>query len=433
MTLTQRALRIHLYGQTAAFLVEQAQSSWLVRFDPAWAEDPERPVLTLRARDWNLRKPRRFERQLPPFLSNLLFERGEMRERVARQYGLDTDDAFGLLLALGQDLSGAIRLDAVDGDTLTDLMDPGPEPAQEAPRAGVGVSDGRVHWSLGGMQPKWSADFTERRTLTVTDEAGGRWILKVPTPAYPQLARAELAAMEWARSLGFEVPRLQVMSTADVEGLPPSLRTQAVEALLVRRFDRLEDRSPVHMEELASVLGLQPGEKYHDPDGVYQTNLVQVCRVFRRLGGDAAFQICFRRILLDLMVGNGDAHLKNWAFLFPDRRTPRIAPAYDVVPTVLYPPFSERDELALPFTSAERGDNSPASTLRCRAVTVDRVREFAAKLSWPREDLVGLAQQTVRNAAATFPDVMIASGLADASIRLLERRWRDLPLVRALL
>jgi serine/threonine-protein kinase HipA len=39
-----------------------------------------------------------------------------------------------------------------------------------------------------------------------------------------------------------------------------------------------------------------------------------------------------------VLIGNGDAHLKNWAFVYPDGRRPALSPVYDVLPTVLYIP-----------------------------------------------------------------------------------------------
>ena len=44
------------------------------------------------------------------------------------------------------------------------------------------------------------------------------------------------------------------------------------------------------------------------------------------------------------MIGNGDAHLKNWSIVYPDGRIPALSPAYDLVPTVLY---IENDDLGL--------------------------------------------------------------------------------------
>ncbi|MEZ6018435.1 MAG: HipA domain-containing protein, partial [Planctomycetota bacterium] len=52
-----------------------------------------------------------------------------------------------------------------------------------------------------------------------------------------------------------------------------------------------------------------------------------------------------RRVAFMIVCGNGDAHLKNWGLVYPDRRHARLGPAYDLVSTVVYPDLDR--ELAL--------------------------------------------------------------------------------------
>ena len=47
---------------------------------------------------------------------------------------------------------------------------------------------------------------------------------------------------------------------------------------------------------------------------------------------------------MHIIIGNGDMHLKNWSFIYPDGKTPQLAPAYDFVSTIFYIP---NDKLAL--------------------------------------------------------------------------------------
>lgn len=54
-------------------------------------------------------------------------------------------------------------------------------------------------------------------------------------------------------------------------------------------------------------------------------------------------------VTLSCIVGNGDAHLKNFGLLYsnPTKRDARLAPAYDIVNTTVYIP---EDVLALDLT-----------------------------------------------------------------------------------
>jgi serine/threonine-protein kinase HipA len=52
--------------------------------------------------------------------------------------------------------------------------------------------------------------------------------------------------------------------------------------------------------------------------------------------GDAGAVEYTRRLVFSALIGNGDMHLKNWSLVYPDQRTPALAPAYDLVSTIPY-------------------------------------------------------------------------------------------------
>lgn len=52
-------------------------------------------------------------------------------------------------------------------------------------------------------------------------------------------------------------------------------------------------------------------------------------------------------------MGDLDAHLKNWTLRYPDGRTPRLSPAYDLVAVAAYPE-SREDKLAFSLSGAQR-------------------------------------------------------------------------------
>jgi serine/threonine-protein kinase HipA len=56
--------------------------------------------------------------------------------------------------------------------------------------------------------------------------------------------------------------------------------------------------------------------------------------------------------------------LKNWSLIYPDRRTPKLSPAYDFVATT---PFIPADRLALSFGGSRS----------IHEVTRDQIRRFA--------------------------------------------------------
>ncbi len=78
-------------------------------------------------------------------------------------------------------------------------------------------------------------------------------------------------------------------------------------------------------------------ERGSQPDGLHDG---------RRAGLEAV-----RRIVADVLLGNGDNHLKNWSFIFPEPGQVRLSPAYDIVPTFLFIPG---DRMALRFVGTHQ-------------------------------------------------------------------------------
>lgn len=397
-------------------------ASYELQFDQSWIDRLHRPVLTIAAQDWRFQVPRLFKRRLPPFLTNLLPERfSALRRRIARSMGLEDIDEMALLEFVGRDLSGALTATATEPATTPHRV------IEDDTQARDEVE--RLRWSsgLGGMQLKFSADRTDRVTIPVAGRRG-RWILKIPELGRPSLPRAELAAMEWARAVGFEVPLLEIVDPREVEGVPADAVQGIEEALLVRRFDRSEDYTPIHMEEMTSVFRIHPEEKYAEHYVAHPGyHLVEVGRKIHRFAGTEATYSFLSRVIFDVLVGNSDGHLKNWAFLYRDPRRASLAPVYDVVPLILY---GQQPRLALHFV----GDSAPrlASSSGChmRSVTRVRVAQFARKVGLDPDVALHRVDELVERATDEFQAVMIASGLAPDAVARIRQHWEQLPLVR---
>ena len=100
-------------------------------FDDAYADDPNRPTLSLSFKDAMgdlIRDQRRTQTRLSPFFSNLLPE-GPLRDYLAERAGVNVVREFYLLWALGRDLPGAVIARGPDGEE--------PGPAHEEDPAAV--------------------------------------------------------------------------------------------------------------------------------------------------------------------------------------------------------------------------------------------------------------------------------------------------------
>jgi serine/threonine-protein kinase HipA len=164
--------------------------------------------------------------------------------------------------------------------------------------------------------------------------------------------------MALARTVGINVPRTELIDIRDIRGLPEDAVTMGGKALAVERFDRAAGGKPIHMEDFAQVFGLYPDDKYR------HRSYANIAAVLWAETGEAGTYEFLRRLVFSVLIGNADMHLKNWSLLYPDRRTPVLSPAYDLVATL---PYIPNDSLALSF-----GGSRSLSE-----ITTDQVRRFA--------------------------------------------------------
>jgi len=274
----------------------------------------------------------------PPWFSNLLPE-GPLRDLIARQAGVSVYREFFLLHHLGDDLPGAVRIVA---DEATPEIAGETRPAtDEHPR------EGDWHFSLAGVQLKFSALRAGRGVTIPVSGIGGDWIVKLPDGRFPGVPENEFATMRWAEASGIRIPEIQLIPVAEVSGLPAEASTIVAgqRALAVRRFDRPSAVKRVHIEDFAQILGLYPEQKYDKFNYETLANLVY------KLAGEAELEEFIRRLVFVVASGNGDAHLKNWSLIYPDGVNAKLSPAYDFVSTIQY---KADDQLALDLARSKR-------------------------------------------------------------------------------
>jgi serine/threonine-protein kinase HipA len=309
-------------------------------FDADYIADPQRPTLTLAlrgatesdtqailgaARDVRLSCS---DGHWPSYFQNLLPE-GHNRDRLALERRCSPDNEFELLAAAGHDLMGAIEVEPVplrEGipDSVRhwhtalglDLLEPG---FVESP-----VEDAAA---LPGVVTKFSAVQDGRRYVVRRHGAAGSFILKLPSTRHPDLVANEAAGYQLCAALGLDCAQAQVISRADAD-LPVQLPFDDI--LAVRRFDRNANGQRVHMEEFAQVLQYEPKRKYGQG---LMTDYPAMLRVLDRLSSRPAqdVQEFVKRFVAFVLMGNVDAHLKNWALMYPDGITLKLAPLYDPV------------------------------------------------------------------------------------------------------
>ena len=168
-------------------------------------------------------------------------------------------------------------------------------------------------------------------------------IVKSGRQQYPGLAANEFLCMSIAKESGLAVPEFYLSNNQEL--------------FVMQRFDRTPDGTPIGFEDMAALAGFSAREKY-------KTSYTHVAKLVEAFASGshviASLQALFDMVALSCVVGNGDAHLKNFGLLYTDPTTSdcRLAPAFDLVNTTAYIP---EDVLALDlcgqksFFSARQG------------------------------------------------------------------------------
>jgi serine/threonine-protein kinase HipA len=320
---------VFLRDRLVAKLQCRIQSTRLV-FEDDYADDPMRDVLGLRFEE-NLRKSCVANVRLPAWFSNLLPE-GKLREWVGLDAGEPIHHEMALLAHLGHDLPGAVRVLSSDEPL------PGRHSWSEAEEAiSPGESDNQWRFSLAGVGLKFSVLSREDRFTSPGTGERGDWILKTPDLQHAEVPRNEFTMMTLARAVGIEVPEVRLVSRDQFREVPEEVWGNEKFAFAVKRFDRGPSRELIHIEDFAQVRGFYPEKKYA---GRFET-LANF--IYRGRDGHALREFA-KRLTFNALIGNGDAHLKNWSLIYRDPRRPTLSPAYDLVSTFVY--LGDREETA---------------------------------------------------------------------------------------
>ena len=372
-----QTLEVRLGQTLVGALTHLGNEALIFAFDHSYVEGgTDRPTLSLgfKAADGSLVEATRPTHvRLPAFFSNLLPE-AHLREYLAARGGIHPDREFLLLWLLGEDLPGAIEVGSHDGHA--------PPPARGEEDRSRGA-DHPLRFSLAGVQLKFSALMEASKGLTLpVNGVGGDWIVKLPSSRFEAVPENEYVMMTLARAVGIDVPDAQLVATKDIGRLPKDLPEVFGQSLAVRRFDRPVSGERLHIEDFAQVFGVYPEHKYR------HASYGSIARVLWLETGEVGVTQYARRLAFNVLIGNADAHLKNWSLIYRDGRTPQLAPAYDLVGTI---PYIPSDRLAL----------SLGETKEFAEVNLDRFRRFAEKAGLP----VRLVMQTVRETAAGVRDL----------------------------
>ncbi|WP_327024383.1 type II toxin-antitoxin system HipA family toxin [Micromonospora sp. NBC_01739] len=388
MKLSEKFYAVLLHGERIGTLSQRGDFTRFL-LNERYLHDSMRPVLGLRFEE-ALRSPYSSALRLPPWFSNLLPE-GPLRQWIAAEREVSLDREMELLAQVGHDLPGAVQIISADGpDVETDWAARGLRSGQK--------KDSRIdslwRFSLAGVALKFSMLAQgDRLTIPAVGDRGD-WLVKFPDYVHPDVPQNEFAMMSMARMVGIEVPEIRLVHRDELAGLPVRMWPNAEEwAFAIKRFDRVAGRRSIsiHIEDFAQVRDVYP-------DAKYQGSMETVAALAYRGRDVDALREFVRRLTFNILIGNGDAHLKNWSLIYPNGRIPRLSPAYDLVSTHLYRSLEDGPEdLGLRFDKTKRFDKIRISSF------VNLEKRLGDRFGKVGADLGEVAAQTVQRVVDCWP------------------------------
>lgn len=342
-------LEVELFGHRAGCVSLHGDLSspedWRFVYDEAFLAAPSTVALSV---SLPLRREAHVGAVVRNWFCNLLPE-GGVREAITRRLRIAERDDFALLAAIGHECAGAVGVHRIDAPSTERAS--GSDDLEERVRE---QGDGTwallaepLRLSLAGAQDKIAVVRAAdgRLRLPHADQPSTH-ILKPDSAQFHGLRDLEALGLELARAIGLDAARAE----------PVVIGGRA--ALLIERFDRVIDADGrtrrLHQEDFCQALGY-PGElKYQSQGG---PGLAACSALVRRLGlGPTAVQGLLDWVLYNALIGNADAHAKNLALLCDADGRRRLAPFYDLVPTIAMPASMVERTPALRIGEAQRID-----------------------------------------------------------------------------
>jgi len=182
--------------------------------------------------------------------------------------------------------------------------------------------------SISGVQPKLSVSVDKKKNILIPMAENGEYILKPQTFAFPNIPENEECCMNIAEELNIDVPLHCLIPLKD-ESL----------AYIVKRFDRQKNEK-IHQEDFAQIL---------ERTDKYSGSVEQIGQKLKEISQAPGYdtQLLFERVVLNFLLGNGDAHLKNYSIFYKGKNNIRLTPAYDIVCSKLVIPDEEDSAITI--------------------------------------------------------------------------------------
>jgi serine/threonine-protein kinase HipA len=336
-----RSLNVFLDQDFVGQLIQDDGGQMLFEYAESWLEGPDPIPLS---RSLPLRKERFTQKECRGFFGGTLPEE-DNRKIIARILGISDKNDFAMLEQIGGECAGAITFlpeetkVPKDDTNYRELSDA--ELARilrELPRRPLMAGEDGIRLSLAGAQDKIAVRVQDGKVSVPRGSAPSSHILKPAIATYDGVVFNEAFCMTLAAQAGLDSAGTTI---GHIEG---------IDYLLVERYDRHQSEDGqiqrVHQEDFCQALGVPSEVKYQSEGG---PSLTDCFSLLRDASSSPVIDLTrlLDAVLFNMLIGNHDAHAKNFSLLYMPNHTIRLAPLYDLVSTILYPELTDKMAMKL--------------------------------------------------------------------------------------
>lgn len=294
-------------------------------------------------------------KQTQNFFEGLLPE-GFTRKCVAQWIHKEEQDYLSILSALGRECLGAIKILNQEENipnpeyrklSSDDVLKLAQEGATESAELVT-----KAHLSLTGASGKVGLYYNEQKNqwyLPIGD-APSTHIVKQSHIRLKKIVANEQLCLLTAQNLGIEIPESFVVQTDSPQEEDVLFATKRYDRKIKADNKTLNDLIVpyrLHQEDFAQALGISSADKYESNHVGYLKRMFSLLRNYS--ANPISDQIKLWDIcIFNYLVGNTDNHIKNLSLLYSeDLKSIRLAPAYDIVSTMVYESSTENMALSI--------------------------------------------------------------------------------------
>jgi serine/threonine-protein kinase HipA len=326
-----RILDIYLLTDLTGHLEQDKGGEVRFEYAESWLNNPRATPLS---QSLPLRKERFQRKECRGYFGGILPEESK-REIIARNLGISARNDYAMLEQIGGECAGAVTF-LPHGQPLPQRREASRKLTErelatilkELPQRPLLAGEEGIRLSLAGAQDKIAVRIEDGEVSLPLGGSPSTHILKPAVERFEGVVYNEAFCMQLAAAAGLSAATVETKSAAGVD------------YLLVQRYDRVHrpELERLHQEDFCQALGIVSENKYQKEGG---PSLKQCFALLREVSTAPVLDLVrlLDAVIFNYLVGNNDAHGKNFSLLYRGDTT-ELAPLYDVVSTASYPELS---------------------------------------------------------------------------------------------